>query len=367
MSLRRELIIIAILAVTAFAYLSLKRLGMGPFFSAKTQQETSYDYMMVRNLEEASLRGLSDYPVEEYSRHWKGRRDRQPKAMDLVKNTNGADAAKAATSATNPKAAQAKVAAAKAKAAQARKKRMNVNVIEDNKVASSSDSGFDATPAYHNKNRPVVSAPAPASSEDPVQPQEDKGLSLSEWKSLLMQTPSKLNMDKLLASQRKGKLSTADFYSIISDLLVSHAEDRQKAGIYGLGSVISSESFEFIITVKAQTQDSVQTQLTALQKRYSEPAQLDEVARVALGSSKPEVAVEAMKVLKASIEQWAKQRDVVAQSGSPVRSPAELARYEQNIRSLLPGLTRISSRGETDAASLAAELVNQIESATQKS
>jgi|GEM_PF-3785169 len=347
---------------------AFKKVGSLLIFSSDSEQPTAYSYEMVRPPEEKRRKSLLDFQVVERSHHWQAPNDRIPMSKDGVKKVGDGKAAPPAKNniaAENLKKAQKAAAAAaalKKQLAERRKAKVAVDVVQSEEEKSDSEvSNFPEVVSYEGRK-------APTRQLDPVQENEEKEkaknrLSLSEWKSLVSNTPSKANIDKLLAAKRARQIRLDEYYAVVKELVISGAEDRQRAGIYALQKDVSAETFEFMVTVRAQALNTVQGQIQTLITKYSEPSQLDELSRVVIASKNPTVVLEAMKGVMASVQAWKQQKENTSQGGA--RNPAYTARFEQDLKSLLPSLRRVSSRSQSDISGMALEIMNQIESGSQ--
>lgn len=350
------------------AILGLKKIAGLLHFGPMGDAIATYNYEMVRGKDVKRILTVDDYPTVVRENGWTRPQNRNPMSGEVVKNTMNGPAAPGQAGVTGKKggtmnAAQAAATAA-AKAAQAKRKaQLKVNVIGNDPVKST---GSDPT-ATHNDvvfhgPAPAVAVAAPAESASSNETkEEEKKLTLNDWRAMLT-TASRANLSKLLTAKRAGTISASDYYTLVKELIMSHVDDRQKAGVYVLQNDISSGAFEFIVINKAQTAPAVQAALAPVLKKYEEAAQADELAKVLTTSKRPEVQLEAMKSLTVAITALKK---VSTQGEGGGRNPALVAQAQRDFQLLLPSLRRMTATGD-EMAGLAADLLAQIESLSQK-
>ncbi len=355
--LRNPLFLFGLLCL---AFLGLKKVAGLLRFGAPGDQAATYNYEMARGKDAKPILTVDDYPTVVRGNSWTPPTNRNPMSGDPVKKTIDGPAAKGQAAATKKGTI---AGAAKAQQQQRRKPRVKVDVIGKN--AAKSGGSDEAAPVSMHNDVVFYGAPPLAVSEQPAKADKDdeKTMSLNEWRALLT-TPTRQNMDRLLAARRANQITTNDFYALVKELVLSHADDRQKAGVYALQNDLTAAGFEFIVLNKAQAMPAVQTQLAALQKKFEEPSQANELAKLLAASKAPEVLNEAMKSLAVAVAALKKQVAAQGDTGG-TRNPAVAAQAKRDLFGLMPALRRMAGAGG-DLAGMASGLLNEIESLSDK-
>src|SRR5690606_36137847 len=85
-------------------------------------------------------------------------------------------------------------------------------------------------------------------SPNAAQPEEEKKpqMSYEDWRNLLMSSPTRENMTKVLAAVRENEIEYKDFYRLLQELLTRPEKEVQSVALYGIQAVPHLLSFAMV-------------------------------------------------------------------------------------------------------------------------
>ncbi len=297
-------------------------------------------------------------------------------------------AAKAATlKADLAKKAFAAKAAAHQKAAALRKKKAAVEVVDTSRkqtmtavvVNTQIESPYQGG---GGRARPAVKNPEVSPIDKDDQKDEEDGLSVAQWRTLMQLSPTPQNVARFVKAKHDGKIDSTSAFQIVHELLVDSAEDRRKAGLAIIDASSSATTFAFLVTEAEQAPTDVQPQLKSRTDGYTQPAKLGFLNQI-LNSSEPlnvltAATVRLTKALAEYKQLAENQQTTGPESGnSPPTNPTQVAGLLQPVRRMAGGLTaqhflafvstlqKIAKQTNSTLAAQATSLLSEIQALTK--
>lgn len=202
---------------------------------------------------------------------------------------------------------------AKAKAQQEeRRRRFQMQILKEQeraKFLAEADAAGDWNPmtvGYATGMDSSVNS-AENNQKDSNKKEEEETLSIAQWRTLLLVTPSATNVSRLVRALGKGQIEVAAFYQITKELLMDSAADRRKAGLLLLSSASNVASYEFMVLHQSEFSPEVQAEVKKEIAKYSQPAYLSVTSQVLSSSKESAVLSSALGNLTAAVEAYKKQ------------------------------------------------------------
>lgn len=189
--------------------------------------------------------------------------------FDKVKVEDKKNAQDKAAVKSVPVAAQTKVEGKKTQEEATKKSKVDVNVVGEDRTAMSAEDLFFSTHGRSvAKYNGINTATASSSSED-VSRDKKGGLTLEQWKSLLLGQPTRENIAKLMSAYVGQEVDDATYYSVVSDLLHENKPEVQDLGLYAAGSFFSATSFSVVARFFDQMNPDIQAKAHNYLMSYS--------------------------------------------------------------------------------------------------
>lgn len=150
------------------------------------------------------------------------------------------------------------------------------------KKSNSSERDGNANVSYvvgnnQNTNQPDSTAPAK---------KQDNKKTLAEWKSLIMASPTSENLGLLVAALHKSEITSADFQSLVKDLLASSDQKHKGLGLMALRTIPSAFSLAQLAHSEASIGETLQSYHEQAMNAYLLPQNLEHVSGVLLSKDK---------------------------------------------------------------------------------
>lgn len=202
---------------------------------------------------------------------------------------------------------------------------------------------------------------APEKFEADAQEEKEK-MTAAQWKSLILSSPTKENVQKMVEAFHKKEIDLDPYLQIVETLIRDNSEEKKKLGVWALSASLSVESFTLAVKAQSVVNSALQKTLKDYLFSYNRPQGLG-FLDAALKSTESDVRTVAAEMITKAVDAIKAGQPVFSSStGRGSRGESSSSISLNSYRRLVPTLQWLVSNPNSGLTQWAQTLLSQLQS-----